>query len=311
MNPRQEKVENFDAMDFVTVDVFTFQRYAGNQLAIVHLPDEGLSQEQRQLIAKEFNYSETTFFKKADAANTWTVHIHTTDQELPFAGHPTIGTAVYLLKQLATEGDSTTTGVFNLKAGRVDLTYDVAKQTAKAGIPHNVHIHREVCSSAEMLKLQPKLGRVPAQSPVVSIVKGMTFVLAELDSQDSLTFVNTTSHTLQIELDDGNLETFIGCYFYYQLPKGDDGIIRLRTRMIESSVGEDAATGSAACTLASYLTLQQRTASTTSKYLITQGVEMGRRSEIGVDVTTNPEGKIETVTLSGSAVQVMSGKISL
>lgn len=161
------------------------------------------------------------------------------------------------------------------------------------------------------MKLQPKLGRVPTQSPVVSIVKGMTFVLAELDSQDSLTFVNTTSHTLQIKLDDGKTESFIGCYFYYQMPEGEDGVIRLRTRMIESSIGEDAATGSAACTLGCYLTIQQHKAGTTSRYLITQGVEMGRRSDIGVDVKTTSQGRIDTVTLSGSAVQVMEGKLSL
>jgi len=297
------------ALKYVVVDVFTKEKFAGNQLAIVEIGSQSLTKDEKQMIAKEFNYSETTFYQPV-GTSTFNVDIFTPDQELPFAGHPTIGTAVHLLSTQKTQGP-TITGVFNLKAGRVELEYDVAQQTAKAAIPHNVHIHRALCDSAEMMKLQPKLGRVPSQSPVVSIVKGMTFVLAELDSQDTLTFVNTTSHTLQIPLDDGTTETFIGCYFYYRLPEGEDGITRLRTRMIESSIGEDAATGSAACTLACYLTVQQRKAGTTSKYLITQGVEMGRRSDIGVDVTTTSKGEIEKVTLSGSAVQIMAGTLTL
>jgi PhzF family phenazine biosynthesis protein len=300
------------SIKYNVIDVFTKDRYAGNQLAIVEIPPSGLTQEQKQAIANEFHYSETTFVhpQEPGSLHTWTVDIFTPDQELPFAGHPTIGTAVHLLKPLAIN-DSTVSGFFNLKAGRVKLEYNAARQTAEADIPHNVHIHQELCSGAEMIKLQPKLGRVPSMSPVVSIVTGMTFVLAELDSQDTLTFVNPTSHTLQIELDDGKTESFIGCYFYYKMPEGDDGVIRLRTRMIESSVGEDAATGSAACTLACYLTIQQQRAGTTSRYLITQGVEMGRRSDIGVDVKTTADGMIDTVTLSGSAVQVMEGHLSL
>jgi PhzF family phenazine biosynthesis protein len=299
------------SIKYATVDVFTKTRFAGNQLAIVHVPGGGLTAEQKQAIAAEVNYSETTFVhpQKLGAEDTWIVDIYTPEQELPFAGHPTIGTAVYLLRRLATRG--VVSGAFELKAGRVELKYDATEQIATASIPHDVHIHRALYSSTELLKLQPKLGRVPSQSPIVSIVKGMTFVLPELDSQDSLTFVNTTAHHVEVELDDGNTETFIGCYFYYQLPKGNDNIIRLRTRMIESAIGEDAATGSAACTLACYLTIRQQKPGTKTKYLITQGVEMGRRSDIGVDVTTTADGRIESVILSGSAVQVMEGTLSL
>jgi PhzF family phenazine biosynthesis protein len=279
----------------------------------VQIPPTGLTQDEKQTIAKEFNNSETTIVhpQKESSRNEWTVDIFTVDQELPFAGHPTIGTAVHLLKEVADKDASTVIGAFHLKAGRVDLEYDVARQAARAAIPHNVHIHRALYSSAELMKLQPKIGRLPEQSPVVSIVTGMTFVLAELDSQDALTFVNNTPHPIRVKLDGRNEESFIGCYFYYQLPPDENDVTRLRTRMIESSVGEDPATGSAACTLACYLTIQQRRLGTTSKYKITQGVEIGRRSEIGIEVKTTPDGKIDTVLLSGSAVQVMEGKLSL
>lgn len=187
------------SVKYSVVDVFTKERYTGNQLAIVEIPPSGLTQEQKQAIANEFHYSETTFVhpRETENSNTYKVDIFTVDQELPFAGHPIIGTAFYLLNTVAGNG-SVTSGSFNLKAGRVKLEYDSTTQIAKAEIPHNIHVHKALCDSDALTELQPKLGRVPAQSPVVSIVTGMTFVLAELDSQDTLTFVNTTSQPLQV-----------------------------------------------------------------------------------------------------------------
>jgi PhzF family phenazine biosynthesis protein len=79
------------SLSYVTTDVFTNEKYAGNQLAIVQIPSNGLTQDEKQMIAKEFNYSETTFVhpRKDESSNDWTVDIFTLDQELPFAGHPT------------------------------------------------------------------------------------------------------------------------------------------------------------------------------------------------------------------------------
>lgn len=130
---------------FVTVDVFTSRPYEGNPLAIVRIPHgHSVSQEQKQAVAREFNLSETTFLheKGPDAQDdTWTVDIFMTTRELPFAGHPTIGTACYVLGRTADER-GLRSGVieanFALKAGPVELQYDVVKKTARASIPHNV-----------------------------------------------------------------------------------------------------------------------------------------------------------------------------
>lgn len=297
-------------LNYVTVDVFTKQKFVGNQLAIVELPPTGLTQDQKQTIAREFNYSETTFVHPTSVYNEWTVDIFTIDQELPFAGHPTIGTACHLLRSIAKDS-AIVSGIFNVKAGCIELEYDVATETAKASIPHNVHIHQAVYTSTELARLQPNVGVLPASSPVVSIVTGMTFILVELDSLDALTFVNVTSYPIQVKLDGGKADSFVSCYFYVQSPPNEDGVIRIQTRMIESSIGEDPATGSAASALACYLTLEGRKVGVTSRYEIVQGVEMGRRSKIGVDVNTTPTGEINSVMLSGSAVQVMEGKISV
>jgi len=117
-------------LDFVTLDVFTAKPYQGNPLAIVRIPNgHVLSQEQKQTIAREFNLSETTFLHEKAAAtedDEWTVDIFMTSKELPFAGHPTVGTACYILGQSARERgiqSGTMKAKFNLKAGRVDLQY--------------------------------------------------------------------------------------------------------------------------------------------------------------------------------------------
>lgn len=301
---------------YATVDVFTNDKFKGNQLAIVQVPRTGLvvNQEQKQEIAKEFNYSETVFILAQEKAEQekreWTINIFTTSEELPFAGHPVIGTACFLLGREKADED-VITGAFHAKAGRIELEYDVARGIAKAGIPHNVHIHKALLQARQLSMLQPKIGRIPAVSPIVSIVKGMTFALIELDSQDTLTFVNTTPHPVDAELDDGWGNSFVACYFYYRLPNSEKGTVRLRTRMIESSVGEDAATGSAACTLAAFLAIQEGQEGGSTTYSIVQGVEMGRRSEIGVVVKLAPGRKVESVHLSGSSVQITEGSFFL
>lgn len=125
-------------LNFVTVDVFTDKQYQGNPLAIVRIPHGvNVTQEQKQKIAREFNLSETTFLHENGAdtkGDHWTVDIFMTSKELPFAGHPTVGTACYVLSRTAEERgitDGVIDANFTLKAGPVGLRYDVAKKTAK------------------------------------------------------------------------------------------------------------------------------------------------------------------------------------
>lgn len=134
-------------LDFVTVDVFTSKPYEGNPLAIIRIPEGfNISQEQKQRIAREFNLSESTFLHERNGSEQdgiWTVDIFMTDRELPFAGHPTVGTACYVLSRVARERhieQGTLEASFKLKAGPVQLLYDVVRKTAKAAIPHDVFV---------------------------------------------------------------------------------------------------------------------------------------------------------------------------
>ncbi|KAK7532532.1 hypothetical protein IWX49DRAFT_327507 [Phyllosticta citricarpa] len=325
-------------LEYCTFDVFTLKRFAGNPLAIVHVPaSTKLGQEDKQIVAREFNYSETVFLhaQEHDRANTWRIDIFLTMAEVPFAGHPTIGAAVCALSRLppAAPGQDgrLVEGTFITKAGEIPVRYYPNDGVATARIPHNVHIHSGVLSRTQLLKIQPsiaildsaKLPRVPSRSPVVSIVKGMTFALIQVNSLATLNAVATGSFAVDVPLDKDWDQSFVALYFYFRQADSTDGTRNLRTRMVEGTL-EDPATGSAASALACYLSLvDQQTdgdgggegaRGQTLKYRISQGVEMGRQSEIGVEVTLAPTADpraVETVVLSGSAMRIMEGSLSL
>ncbi|KAK5132537.1 hypothetical protein LTR08_008854 [Meristemomyces frigidus] len=296
------------SLSFVTVDVFTTERFAGNPLAVVNVPKgHVLTTEQMQRMAKEFNLSETVILHEGvtgdDGVPEWSVRIFLTDAEVPFAGHPTIGTACYALGTLAKNAGK---GRLLCKAGPIDVDYEDGR--AKASIPHNVHLHRDAqFNTAQLYGLQPALGDAgaPKAIDIVSPVNGMSFICAELPSLEALAAIEMSAKP-KPQLDEGWDTGFVGSYFYVVL-KHESGGMELRTRMIEGSF-EDPATGSAACALSAFLAMKQR--ARTMSFTITQGVEMGRKSDIGVHVTLKESlDAVEKVELIGSAVKVMEGSI--
>ena len=260
---------------------------------------------------------ETDVSKNQDqaAAPAWRARIFMIDAELPFAGHPTIGTACYALGTLVAGngGGTAKNGRLNIPAGKVSAIFE--NGVAKAAIPHNVHLHAESAFSMETLEaLQPSLrggtGRV-LKIDVVSPVRGMNFVCVELESLETLGLVGCTGSRPTAKLDEEWNVGFVGALFYVRTgeEKGNGGskVVRVRSRMIEG-VMEDPATGSAACALGALLSLRAKERQVV--YEITQGVEMGRRSDIGMAVTlTESLDGVETLELSGSSVKVMEGRV--
>jgi predicted PhzF superfamily epimerase YddE/YHI9 len=120
-------------------------------------------------------------------------------------------------------------------------------------------------------------------------VKGMTFVLVELDDLDALKLVSLAGGSITIgDLDSGWNETFIGAYFFVRTGKSHAGAATVQARMIEGPL-EDPATGSAASALTAYLSLKEGTSGECLSYEIIQGVEMGRRSEILIGKSTSKD----------------------
>lgn len=299
-------------LSFVTLDVFTATRFAGNPLAIVYVPDgQDVSTEQMQTIAREFNLSETLFIhgkqKAADGIPVWRVRIFVTDAELPFAGHPTIGASVYALGNLEKGAKK---GRLLCNAGTIGV--DFADGVARASIPHNVHKHTEHAFTVDdVLALHPSLGKVtgkPKAIDLVSPVKGLIFICIELPDLETLGALDTSGPTPSTsKADSGWNEGLVGS-FPYVITDTTNSTVKIRTRMLIGPL-EDPATGSASCALAAFLAMKLKLARTT-KFELTQAVEMGRQSDIGVEVTLKESfEEVEKIVLSGSAVEVMEGKV--
>lgn len=330
-------------LTYLTVDVFTSTRYLGNPLAVVLIPSSLrslLTQEVKQRIAREFNFSETVFLHTLDneardglSSSSREIDIFTIEEELPFAGHPTVGTAYLVLNHLGWKHVDTLV----TKAGPISIReLEGEGEKVKATIPHAVHVHSQTLGGilgSEDVKSETKgliqaalsddaeIREAELSGPVVSIVRGMTFLLAKLPSLEHLAKVSTAKrldfNKVDGLLDKGEWEGGFVCRYYYvpteePTKDGETGRkeFKFRTRMVELGF-EDPATGSAACTLASYLTVSGREVDG-ARFELTQGVEMGRRSEIEVETTAvkeDGEVKVKYLYLGGTAVVVMSGSL--
>ncbi|KAF7943083.1 hypothetical protein EAE96_011026 [Botrytis aclada] len=295
---------------FTNLDVFTHTCYLGNALAVIRPPSPNtLSQTQKLQIAQEFNLSEVVFLHLPESKDAHpkelVVDIFTTSAEIPFAGHPTIGTTFFVLNYLGLRSVE----ALITKAGRIPISLDGDGKVARANIPHNVHIHEKTYPFRNF-----DTGEV-TQCPVVSIVNGMAFVLVNLPSLEHLARaveiknLNPSSYDTE-SLDDGWRNGLCATMYYVHVGE-DQGRKRYRTRMFESE--EDSGTGSASCALACYLTRKaEGEGAKEMKFRFEQGVEMGKRNEIFVDVETKEDGReIEKVVLSGEAVKVMEGTLEV
>ena len=305
-------------LKFYQLDVFTTTTYKGNPLAIVHLPPgRDLEPERKLCIAQEFNLSETVFLHENDGdRDHMNIDIYTTSEELPFAGHPTIGSGWHLLNNVR-PGISQTTLL--TKAGSIPVVplltnrQGLAKVKLRVPVDFKVHApyaHPTIKKDQTRLNPDDYVNGLDGAEAVVSIVKGMTFLLVQVKSTDALARLGSFAQRITIP-GLGDWSGFIGLYAFTILDKeagnGElNGTFHIQTRMFDATL-EDPATGSAASTLAGWLA--QREGKGKWVVEIVQGVEMGRRSEIGVVVTIGDDGEIKAIELVGSAVLVMEGHL--
>lgn len=328
-------------MHFITLDVFTDTCFLGNPLALVIVEDkerDTLTKERKQLVAKEFNLSETAFLylrpgeslQHPDrSSSVREVRIFTISDELPFAGHPTIGTVYFLLQHLGWDFIDTIVP----PCGPIRIAKSEQGRVS-ASIPHDVHLHSRTLRSLYELgdrhltaQIQPALHddrhirKAELDAPIFSIVKGMTFLLVELPSLDHLARVDV-GRRLDLSscaslLDAGPWgHGFVARYYFVRqaVATGEDGrrSEAIQARMVELGF-EDPATGSAASSLASYLSLAGNVDE--RRYRVTQGVEMGRKSDIEVNVVSVAGGDggrvVKEVRLGGTAKVVMKGDINV
>jgi trans-2,3-dihydro-3-hydroxyanthranilate isomerase len=286
---------------FVTVDVFTDQRFGGNPLAV--FPDaRGLSDAEMQALATEFNLSETTFvLPPADPAHTARVRIFNRTHEMPFAGHPNVGTGVVLAQQ---GRDKDGVLLFEEIAGLVEITIERKGNTVTGAIiaapqPLSLGLELPADRIARCAGLAAGDIVTTAHRPVVASV-GIPFVLAETTAAALTRAVPDLAAFRALVNETPALKGRLSLYLYVR-----DGA-KVRARMFAPVAGtvEDAATGSAATPLACLLLSFGKEES--AAFDIVQGVEMGRPSLLKTTARRTPDGIRATV--SGGCVQVLSGK---
>jgi len=299
-------------LEFTTVDVFTDRPFGGNPLAVV-TNAEGLSTGQMQSIAAEFNLAETTFvLPPQDAAHTAEVRIFTPKAELPFAGHPNVGTAFVLARagqsySRAVAGDRL---VFEEKAGlvRMELTREAGVVTAtRLAAPVPLSIGEEIAPEivAEACSLKADDIEVKGHRPCIASC-GVPFILAELRSRAALAAATGRSDIFLAEV---SKQPATSIFIYTHADEGD---IDIRARMFapHHGIAEDPATGSANVALIGLLAKLRPEADLRLSKTIAQGVEMGRPSILHAEAEKK-DGVVTATFIGGQCTPVMSGSIDL
>ena len=294
---------------YFVCDVFTTQMFSGNQLAVV--PEaQGLSESQMQNIAKEFNFSETTFVFPPEAGQTKKVRIYTPNTEVAFAGHPNIGTAFILAKDGAFGTfDTGKEVVFEEKAGLVPVKIKKDESGyiwCELSAPEILSIGDPVSKSlvASVLALNESEILTTTHPPQVASV-GLPFLLVEISSVDSL---------VRAEIDVRKLELFIEkagvSYIHLYCRNLENFDIKARMFAPLDGVSEDPATGSANAALIGLLSQYENIDDSDKDWTISQGTEIGRPSVL-YGRTQKQKGKVIGVWIGGHSVLVSEGILKL
>ncbi|MFZ2155200.1 MAG: PhzF family phenazine biosynthesis protein [Bradyrhizobium sp.] len=299
-------------LQFQTVDVFTGTQFVGNPLAVV-LNAEGLSTGQMQAIAAEFNLAETTFvLPPKDPAHTAEVRIFTPRSEMPFAGHPNVGTAFVLARAGVSYGRPVSGGrvVFEEKAGLVpiDILRDGATAVgSKVAAPQPLVVGAEVAGELVASACGISLADIETAHHRPCIAScGAPFILAELKSRTALLGANPNADAFRLEV---AKHPVVSIMIYAQVQEGD---IDIRARMFAPhlNIPEDPATGAANVALIGLLASLRPEANLLLSKTIAQGVEMGRPSILQAQAEKK-NGAVTATWIGGRCVPVMSGTIDL
>lgn len=300
-------------LDFVTVDVFTDRQFAGNPLGVV-LNAEGLSTGQMQAIAAEFNLAETTFvLPPKDSANTAEVRIFTPRYEMPFAGHPNVGTAYALARADSSYGRPVPQDrvLFEEKAGLVPITLlhgdGGAISGARLDSPQQLSVAADVPLElvASACSLAPDDILTTHHHPCIASC-GAAFILTELKSRDALARAAARTDIFQNEIAKLPVTSIL---IYTQVNEAE---IDIRARMFAPHHGipEDPATGSANVALIGLLAKLRPERDLRLAKRIAQGVEMGRPSLLLAEAEKTNR-VVTTTSVGGRCVHVMSGSIDV
>ena len=298
---------------FIHVDVFTTEPLEGNQLCV--FPDaRGLSDAEMQALARETNLSETTFVLPRDLETERQrgirVRIFTTAEELPFAGHPTLGTAFALhgADRRAGESGARTRAKseqieLDLNVGKIPVSFQFedgrlyGEMTQRDPQFGQVHHAEEVARAANL-----NLRDIDASLPIQTVSTGNAFAIVPLKSLKAIRGLSFAYRSVAEYCAKSDAK-----FLYFVTREVEDKWARLHARMLFYN-GEDPATGSAAGPCVAWA-VRHGVIHSDEKALIEQGCEMKRRSHMYVRATQTGD-RVTNVRVGGHVVEVMRGEVS-
>ncbi len=301
-------------LEYHILDVFTDQHFSGNPLAVV-LGAQGLHATTMQAIAREFNLSETVFVAPPEnPMHSARIRIFTPERELPFAGHPTVGTAVLLadLRSPAVNGERDAIIALEETIGTVRV--GVRERTGSAPFaefdaPRLPEVHPKAPPAerlASVLGLLPREIGFENHKPML-ISGGPAFLHIPVATQEAIGRVRINMSEWQQVV--SPLEC-VGVYLYTRQCVHTNSAFHARMFAPDAGVAEDPATGSAALGFAAAAFAFDEYPDGTHKRVVEQGYEMGRPSHITLTLVVKG-GRLNVVRIGGHAVRVAVGKISL
>ena len=299
-------------LDYHVLDVFTDKRFAGNPLAVVHGAD-ALDGTVMQAVAREFNLPETVFVLKPQSpAHTARVRIFTPARELPFAGHPTVGTGV-LLAELRTplaNGQGEALVVLEQPIGTVRVGVRLREGSATFAEFDAPKVPESVGTPATADQLAAALGLIPAEigfenhRPTIYSA-GNPFAFVPVASLEAIAKARVASPHWETATQNN-----IGVFLYCRQTVHNTSSFHARMFAPHNGIPEDPATGSAAAAFAGVVHRFDELPDGTHKRTIEQGYEMGRPSSMYLSLEIE-RGKLDSVRIGGHAVRVSEGKIEI
>ena len=295
---------------YITLDVFTNRPFGGNQLA-VFLDATGIPEASLIDITREFNFSETTFcYPPADPAHEARVRIFTPGAEVPFAGHPTVGTAIALHAKRV-QGSFDATMVLEEGVGPITVTVRADSpapfaQFSVAKLPELGPPVPTRTTLAEILSLESD-DIVSGSSAPQAISCGLPFLIVGVKTLKALARAR-----VRVEQWETTMRSSWAPDLFVFAADADSGPAHYRARCFVPSMAvlEDPATGSANACFAGFLAARSPERTGTLSWTVAQGVEMGRPSRIEIEAD-KADGVITAIRVGGRAVFVMEGSITL
>jgi len=287
-------------LTFYIVDVFAEEKFAGNQLAVVRNA-KNLSDGEMLKIAKEMNYSETSFILSDESNNGgYDVRIFTPEEEVPFAGHPTLGTA-YIIKHEIIKNDVDKI-ILNLKVGQIPVTFtnkDKAQILWMKQIQPTFGAIFDEEKMAQVLNLD--VNDIDARFSIQEVSTGLPFIIVPLKSLESVkkTKIHSEKFFELIE----NIDSKAILVFCTETYNSQND---LNVRVF-STIPEDPATGSANGCLAGYLVKYQYLNSNDINLRVEQGYEIGRPSLLLLQASE--ENGSYNISVGGGVIMVAKGEL--